>query len=92
MDGIAPAWIQLQTKRVSTGTILAGIIGNITVTWDAAFADDGYTISALIQSGSLGLFHIDSIVSKGTTSCVIAVKNISLLSGSGTLHVTAIHD
>lgn len=92
MDGSAAPWIQIQTKRVSTGTILAGIIGNITVTWDAAFADDSYTISALIQSGSLGLFQIDSIVSKGTATCVIAVKNISLLSGAGTLHVTAIHD
>lgn len=92
MDGSAAPWIQIQTKRVSTGTILAGIIGNITVTWDASFPDGNYTISAMVETGALSILQIDSIVSKGTTTCVIAVKNVSLLSNSGTIHVTAIHD
>lgn len=92
MDGSSANYLHLQTKRSATGNILAGITGNIAVTWDAAFADTNYTINVMIQSGSTSVFLVDCIVSMSTTGCVIAVKNISLLTSSGTLHVTAIHD
>lgn len=92
MEGNSPPFVQFQTKRVSTGTILAGVIGNVAVTWDGAFPDTNYTVAALIQSGALSLVQIDSLVSVSTAGCVIAVKNITLLSQSATLHVMAIHD
>lgn len=92
MEGNSPPFVQFQTKRVSTGTILAGVIGNIAVTWDGAFPDTNYTVSALLQSGSVGIMQIDSLVSTATTGCVIAVKNITIFSHTATLHVMAIHD
>lgn len=92
MDGSANNWIQVQTKRAATGNILASLFGNITVTWDAEFPSTNYTISYGIQTSGTGLLGVDSIVSKSTTGCVIAVKNLSLATQSGTIHLTAIHD
>lgn len=93
MDGDASPWLQFQTKRVATGSILANLFSNITVTWDGAFPDANYTINYAIETSGTGLLGVDSIVSRTATACVIAVKNLSLLAAnSGTLHITAIHD
>lgn len=83
---------EMRTKRVSTGSILAGLIGNITVTWDTAFADANYTICPAVQTSGLSVLQIDSIVSFTASGCVIAVKNVSLLANTGTIHIIALHD
>lgn len=91
MDGNAPSHLHIQTKRVATGNILAAILAPIAITWDAAFADTNYTIG-YVNEGAAGVLSLDSIASKTTTGCTINVKNVSLSTASGTLHVTAIHD
>lgn len=91
MAGDSPPYIQFQTKRVATGNILATLLAPITVTWDSAFPDTNYTISYSIV-GPAGVLSLDSITSVTAAGCTINVKNVSLGTNSGTLHVMAIHD
>lgn len=92
MEGGASGYLQIQAKRISTGSILALQTKSITVTWDALFKDANYTLSASVQTSGLSVLQVDSIVSLAADSCVLAVKNISLSSNSGTIHILAVHD
>lgn len=90
-DGSKSSTIQIETKRVATGNILAGLTSPITVTFDTAFPDTNFSLSYSME-GAAGVFLIDSITSKLAGSCVIGVKNLSIGTNSGTLHVIAIAD
>lgn len=90
-DGSKSSTIQVETKRVATGNILAGLTNPITVTFDTPFPDTNFTLSCSME-GAASVFLLDSITSKLAGGCVVGVKNISIGTNSGTLHVTAIAD
>jgi hypothetical protein len=92
MDGSVPEFLQFQSKRVAIPGILAGLTSNVTVTWDGSFGDSLYTINYALQCASSLALSLDSILSMSATGCVIVVKNVSLATTAGTLHITGIHD
>lgn len=81
----------VRTKRVTTGSIAAGVAVNVTVTWSSAFADTSYTpVVTVVQTSDTGLWVVH-IVSVSTTGIVVRVKNDSTTT-TGTLQAIAIHD
>jgi hypothetical protein len=91
---ITPQIASIQTKRVTTGSVTAGLTALVTVTWTAAFADTNYTVSAsVIDSTAAGLalaiLHVETIAAD---SVAIRVLNTSVGALTGTIHCIGIHD
>jgi hypothetical protein len=91
--GRTKAGVELQTVRLTTGSITNGTNSSVTVTWPSAFASTSYTVVAGVEDSTAGLgLQVEHIVSRTTTGCVIRVKNNGTGALTGTLHVVGISD
>jgi hypothetical protein len=91
---VAPNASGLKHKRVTTGSIGAGVSAIVTVTWTSAFADANYTVTASVlnstaATASLKVTHIESVSASAVT---VRVENTSAGALTGTLNVIAMHD
>jgi len=86
----------IQTKRVAgPGSTASDTGADVTVTWDTAFADDSYTVTASIVGGNTQyLAKVGcQIRSKTASGCVVRVWNMHSASVNIVdIHVIAIHD
>lgn len=91
---ITAQFASIQTKRVTTGSVAAGLSSLVTITWNVAFADTNYTVSpAVLDSTAAGLaltlLHVESVTAGAIT---VRVLNTSVGSLTGTIHAIAVHD
>jgi hypothetical protein len=88
------AGVQLQTVRLTTGSIAATpATGSVTVTWPKPFRDTNYTVVATVEDATAGLgLAVEHVVSKSTTGCVVRVKNNSAGALTGVLGLVAVGD
>lgn len=87
--------LNVQRKRVSTGSVAGGATAAVTITWDDAFADTDYTISAVIEEATAGTstLRVHHVESRAVSECVVRVVNDEAVSArTGTVHCIAIHD
>ncbi|MDO7847647.1 hypothetical protein Q5H92_14860 [Hymenobacter sp. M29] len=91
-DIIPLNYLNIKTARVSTGSILTTVIAPITVTWPTPFLDTNYTVSATCLASGINLLEVQSMTSLTPSSVTFSVKNLSLSTVSGSLHVVAVHD
>jgi len=89
-----PQYAGIRTKRVTTGSVTAGLSALVTVTWPTTFADTNYTFSVMVldaTAAALGLtiLHVESISFGAIT---VRVLNTAITDLTGTLHAIAVHD
>lgn len=84
---------QVETKRVATGNIGAGVTSSITVTWDTAFPDTNYTVVAVIRELGTNNLEVENLAAHLASSVEVRVRNRDGINGhSGTVHAIAIAD
>lgn len=90
------ASIDIQHKRVTTGSINAAATAEIVVTWDTPFADTNYTVNASVLVANPGnavpfleIVHLDD---KLAASITVRVVNSSGGALTGEIQAIAIHD
>lgn len=84
---------QVETARVTTGSVSGTGEADVTVTWATAFPDSNYTCDALVELDEDGeALRVRRMRSKTATQAVFNVVNNALGSRTGTLHATAIAD
>lgn len=85
----------VQTKRVTTGSILTTARNSVTVTWTTAFADANYTPVCTVLDATTGTSQglvferLSAVIAASITATVFNPTGGSL---TGTLQCTAIHD
>lgn len=91
---VGSSTMNCQHKRVATGNILTVTRSDVTVTWDAAFADTNYTVAlSIVDTSALGLgLQPERIRSKSASAITVQVFNASVGTLSGTLEAIAVHD
>lgn len=91
-DGSKPSAVQVETKRVSVPSLLAGLSTSVVVTFDTPFPDTNFTVSANPDAGGLSILTVQDITSKTASACTFLVKNVGLSTVAGALNVIAIGD
>lgn len=82
---------QIESKRVSTGTIAGAGSATVTVTWDTAFPNTNYTVSADVDDTDNNL-HARNVRNLLAESVQVRVLNTGLTPSSGTVHAIGILD
>ena len=77
--------------RVATGTIAAGDVATVTVTWPNQFADTNYTATATVLE-STGSLAVVGIVFQNAAEIQVLVRNNGSVDLSGTIHAVGVHD
>ncbi len=79
--------------RVTTGAIAAGATADVVFTWDKAFTDTNYSVSAIVQHDGAGdTMRALKVVAKVAASVTVRVLNPTAAALTGTLHVIGIKD
>lgn len=93
--GVAANSGGIKHQRTVTGTVAAGGVLLVTITWTTPFANANYTVSATvfenINTGAKGL-SVEKIEDQTASVVKILISNASVSDLDGVLHVIAIHD
>lgn len=91
-DTLSQTSLGIQTVKVPTGNVLTTVLASLTVTWPIPYPDLAYTVQATCETSGLNLIQVQGITSRTTTQVTISLKNLSLATTSGTLHLLGIKD
>lgn len=83
----------LESQRVTTGSVAATSAADVTVTWDTAFADTNYTVTASVVETTAGTtLRVLKVLAQAAGSVTVRVYNDSAGAVTGTVHAIAIAD
>lgn len=83
----------LRAARASTGSVAGTGQADVTVTFDSAFADTNFTVTAsVVEDEASESLRVRRIRSVTAGQVVVNVVNNAIVPRSGTVHVIAVHD
>lgn len=78
--------------RATTGSVVGGGSGSITVTFAPVMADTSYTVAVAMENSANDL-RVLAVTAKTASSVTVTVSNSDAINAAtGTVHVLAVHD
>lgn len=80
----------VQRFSITTGSVAAGSVATVTITWTQAFEDTEYDVDLTMEQGSASLgLEIHHLSGRTATQITVVVRNLAAGALTGTVHAVA---